>query len=136
MRKVNWAFGSRWICKAVVLAIALWCAFWYFCSPVVVLHYDARAKDPVVYFYDDNNWISKKRIDPGAAARYFTDMFPDSESWIDVSLPFSSRDSVTLKLPFSRVDVYINADTKIERTVIRHGFFDRFSAPKSDWAAE
>jgi hypothetical protein len=49
-----------------------------------------------------------------------------------LSLPFSSRDGVTLEPPFSRVDVYISADTKIERTVIRHGFFDRFSAPKND----
>jgi hypothetical protein len=59
-------------------------------------------------------------------------MFPTEGSRTYLSLPFASRDGVTLEPPFSRVDVYISADTKIERTVIRHGFFDRFSAPKND----
>jgi len=103
-----------------------------FCRPVVVLHYAPNATEPETYFFDERNDITKDHLNPGETLKLYTPMFPTEGSRTYLSLPFSSRDSVTLKLPFSRVDVYISADTKIERTVIRHGFFDRFSAPKND----
>jgi hypothetical protein len=45
--------------------------------------------------------------------------------FIDVSLPFASRDGVEIRQPFSRVDVYIGPDTKIERTLVKNDFLAR-----------
>lgn len=53
-------------------------------------------------------------------------MFPSPDAFVDFSVPFASRDGVTIKPPYSRVDVYIDAATKIERMDTRHGFFERF----------
>lgn len=115
--------------KVVTLAGAIWILFWLFCRPVVVLHYASNATKPVTYFVDEQNDTTKDHLNPGEVLKIYTVMFPAAGSSIDVSLPFSSRDGVTLTTPFSRVDIYIDADAKIQRTIIHHGFFARFSSP-------
>lgn len=126
--KIRLTFNGRHIGWSLVFASILWFLFWYFCPPAVVLHYDARAKEPVTYYFIDNHWTDKKRINPGESVKYPTDMFPGPHAWINLSLPFN-YDEVSLAPPFSRVDIYITADGKIGDTVVRHGFLERFSPP-------
>lgn len=63
---------------------------------------------------------------PGRTEKFYMPMFPSPDASVDFSVPFASRDGVTIKPPYSRVDVYIDAATKIERMDTRHGFFERF----------
>ena len=114
---------------AGVLAI-LWLALgaYVHTGPVVVLHYSADAREPVVYFFNEDNDIIKKRIYPGTSLAFHTAHRPDADYFIDVSLPFASRDGVEIKPPFSRVDVYIGPDTKITRTVVKTDFWARFGS--------
>lgn len=122
--------------RYIMLAGFFWIIFWLLCRPVVVLHYASSATKPVTYFFDEQYDTTKDHLNPGEALKIYVSMFPTKGANIDLSLPFASRDGVTLAPPFSRVDIYIDADTKIKRTIIRHGFFDRFSSPKaSDIAA-
>lgn len=108
--------------------IALWAeiAVFAFTAPVVYLHYSASASAPVTYFFNEDNRIVKDQIAPGARLAFRTAHLPGADYFIDVSLPFASRDGVEIKPPFSRVDVYIGPDTKIARTVVRTGFLARF----------
>jgi hypothetical protein len=95
-------------------------------GPVVVLHYAADAQEPVTYFYNDTNRITKDHLAPGQAKAFRADFFPEADSYINVSLPFASRDGVEFKPPFSRVDIYINSATKIDKVETKYGFLDRF----------
>lgn len=114
--------------KILGVPAILWLAIglYFRTGPVVVLHYSAAATEPVVYFFNENNYITKKQIFPGETLQFHTAHRPDAEYYIDVSLPFASRDGVEIKPPFSRVDVYIGADTKIARTVVNTNFTARF----------
>lgn len=96
------------------------------CQPVVVLHYSAQASGEVDYFYNDNNHITKDGLQPGESVRFREPLFPDEGDWIDVSLPFASRDGVEIKPPFSRVDIYIDAATKIAKVDTQQRFLARF----------
>lgn len=73
--------------------------------------------------------LTKEEIKPGEKVRLVTDMFPDEDEFILFSLPLDSQDSVELHPPFSRVDIYISADARIERTTISQNFFARFYQP-------
>jgi len=97
-----------------------------FTAPVVFLHYAAAAREPVTYFFNENNDIVKDRIAPGTSLEFRTARRPDANYFIDVSLPVASRDGVEIKPPFSRVDIYIGADTRITRTVIKTDYLARF----------
>lgn len=111
-----------------LLGLMLAIAVYVFVAPVVVLHYSAVATKPVVYFFNNNNYIIKDYIYPGSVLKFRTDYRPGPDYYIDVSLPFASRDGVEIKPPFSRVDVYIGSDTKITRTVVKTDFFARFTS--------
>lgn len=95
--------------------------------PAVVLHYAADAKAPVIFFFMENDDTIKEYLHPGASLTYRTERSPGTDYYLSVSLPVASRDSVELKPPFSRVDVYIGPDTKITRTVVSTDFWSRFS---------
>lgn len=97
-------------------------------SPLVVLHYAADAAKPVVYFFNEDDDVTKKYIDPGERIEFRTPHHPPADYYINVSLPFASRDGVDIKQPFSRVDVYIGADTKITQIVTRTDYLARFSS--------
>lgn len=115
-------------CATVVGALCILVLFWYFCRPAVVLHYSASGDEPIGYFYDTDVYISKRSLYPGESVKYYTDWHQGPDYWTMISFPFESRDSVEINGPFSRVDVCIGAGAKVERTEIRHGFFDRFTA--------
>ena len=104
-----------------------WCAFVY-TMPIVVLHYAADAPAPVVYFFNEDNHIIKEYIHPGEILEFRTSRHPDADYFVDVSLPFASRDGVEITTPFSRIDIYIGADTKITRYVTRTDYLARFTA--------
>ncbi len=110
--------------------LALWLALVVFSytSPVVYLHYSASATTPVTYFFNEDNDIVKDEIAPGARLEFRTTHRPRAGYFINVSLPAASRDGVDIAPPFSRVDVYIGADTKIARTVVRTDFLARFGS--------
>ena len=93
--------------------------------PVVFLHYSAAATVPVTYFFNEDNDIVKDRLVPGASIEFRTARRLHAGYFIDVSLPFASRDGVEIRQPFSRVDVYIGPDAKIERTVVKNDFLAR-----------
>jgi hypothetical protein len=99
---------------------------WFFSRPVIVLHYATDARQSVAYFFNENNKITRGELTPGQTEKFYMPMFPSSDAFVDFSLPLASRDGVNITPPYSRVDVYIGATTKIERTDARHGFFDRF----------
>jgi len=99
---------------------------WYFCRPVLVLHYSSQAREPVAYILNENDRVTRRQLSPGGAVRFYTPMFARPDTWIEVSLPLASRDGVIIKPPFSRVDLYIDHFAKIERTDVKYGFFDRF----------
>lgn len=96
--------------------------------PVVFLHYSAAATAPVTYFFNEDNDIVKDHLDPGASIEFRTARRLHADYFIDVSLPFASRDGVEIRKPFSRVDVYIGPDTKIERTVVKTDFLARIAS--------
>ena len=109
---------------------ALWLAFAVnsFTLPVVFLHYSATATAPVTYFFNEDNDIVKDHLAPGASIEFRTARHRHAGYFIDVSLPLGSRDGVEIKQPFSRVDVYIGPDTKIERTVVKTDFLARVAS--------
>jgi hypothetical protein len=96
--------------------------------PVVFLHYSSAATAPVTYFFNEDNDIVKDHLDPGASIEFRTARRLHADYFIDVSLPFASRDGVEIRKPFSRVDVYIGPDTKIERTVVKTDFLARIAS--------
>jgi hypothetical protein len=121
MRKV-----VRRLFATVCVASFLWAVFWLFCRPVVILHYAPDAQGSDVYFFNEDNDTLKKEIKPGQVERIYTDYFQSRDFPMILSLPYSSRDGTYLTPPFSRVDIYIDANAKIDRVATRYGFFDRF----------
>lgn len=112
-----------------VLAVLWFSLFLYaYTSPVVFLHYSAEATEPVVFFFRENADTIKDTLKPGASYEFRGPHELDVGYNIEVSLPLASRDGVEIKPPFSRVDVYIGADTKIKRTVIKTDFLARFAS--------
>jgi hypothetical protein len=109
---------------------ALWLAFLVnsLTSPVVFLHYAATATAPVTYFFNEDNDIVKDHLDPGASVEFRTARRLHADYFIDVSLPLASHDGVEIRKPFSRVDIYIGPDTKIERTVVKTDFLARIAS--------
>jgi hypothetical protein len=93
--------------------------------PVVFLHYSASAVAPVTYFFNEDNDIVKDHLAPGASIEFRTARRPHAGYFIDVSLPFAGSDGVEIRQPFSRIDVYIGPDAKIERTVVDNDFLAR-----------
>ncbi|WP_321877125.1 hypothetical protein [Paraburkholderia bannensis] len=110
-----------WILPCVLVPLV-----WFFSRPVIVLHYAPDARQPVAYFFNENNDITRGELTPGQTKKFYMPMFPSPDAFVDFSLPLASRDGVDIKPPYSRVDVYIDAATKIERTDVKHGFLDRF----------
>lgn len=108
----------------VLLALAL--AVFAYSAPLVVLHYAADGAQPVGFFFNEDNDITKDVIQPGTSRQFRTARHPHAEYFINVSLPLASRDEVEIVPPFSRVDVYIGADTRIKSTVVKTGFLARF----------
>jgi hypothetical protein len=116
---------------AVAGAIAaLWLAFAVssLTLPVVFLHYSASATAPVTYFFNEDNDIVKDHLAPGASIEFRTARRPHAGYFIDVSLPLAGGDGVEIRQPFSRVDIYIGPDTKIERTVVKTDFLARVAS--------
>ncbi|WP_312437966.1 hypothetical protein [Janthinobacterium sp.] len=112
---------------AALLATLVLALLLFLCSaPVVVLHYSAAASGPVGFFFNDDNTITKDAIHPGTSRQFRTARHPHAGYVIEVSLPMASRDGVEIKPPFSRADVFIGADTRIARTVIKNDFLARF----------
>lgn len=114
----------------IVVAVAsLWIPLTMFAltSPVVVLHYAASATSPVVYYFNENNDVIREQIAPGASVQLRTTHFPPADYYIAVSMPLASRDGVEIRQPFSRVDVYIGADTRVTRTVITTDYLARLN---------
>ncbi len=116
-------------CATVAGLLCALTLFWYFCRPVVVIHYSAAGGSPIGYFYDTDVYLARRTLHPGESAMYYTDWHHASDYWTSVSLPAESGDHVEVNGPFSRVDVYVGPDAKVQRTTIRHGFFARFSEP-------
>ena len=111
-----------------VLCAVLWVALAVnaYTSPVVVVHYAADAKEPVVYFFDEPAaHVIRGTMQPGESLSFRTPRDPYPGFVAIVSLPLASRDGVEIEPPFSRVDVYVGADTKIARTVKRMDYFAR-----------
>lgn len=116
------------IIVAPVLALWLALVLYSYSSPVVMLHYSADAKERVGYFFNEDNDTVKDYLQPGASVEFRTARHPGPDYFIEVSLPLASRDGVEIKPPFSRVDIYIGADTKIARTVVKTDYWARFGA--------
>jgi hypothetical protein len=114
--------------KIVVLLALLWLGFVIYVrtNPLIVLHYSADAAEPVVYFLNRDDHILKEEIKPGQIREFRAPRDQKPDYYIEVSLPFASRDGVELKPPFSRVDVYIGADTRIARTVVHNDYWARW----------
>lgn len=127
--QLNWRNFFRAVSKYSLRIIIAWILLWYFCRPVLVIHYSPAASETLGYFILENYDTLKDVIEPGENIRFFMDMFPELDELIIFSLPASSREWVEIKYPFSRVDIYINADSRIERTRISHAFFERFYEP-------
>lgn len=129
---------AKWIGIAAVLGPILWGIFVYFCRPVVVLHYSEFASRRIGYFFNDNLDTTKRGLNPGETVKFPTAMFPASDMWIQISFPREDADSMEITEPFSRIDVCIVEGGGIERTVVRHGFLDRFTNlnPPCDSALE
>lgn len=118
----------RKLLKVVGVCAVLWLALVVnaYTSPVVVVHYAADAKEPVVYFFDEPAaHVIRGTIQPGTSISFRTPRDPYPGYSATVSLPSASRDSVDIEPPFSRVDVYVGADTRIARTVTRMDYFAR-----------
>ncbi|WP_296953066.1 hypothetical protein [uncultured Massilia sp.] len=95
-------------------------------APVVVLHYASTATAPVVYYFNANDRVTKATIAPGQQIAFHLPHRLPPDAYIGVSMPLAGGHGVDLAPPFSRVDVYIGADTKITRTVVRTDFPARF----------
>ncbi len=115
----------------VALLAALWCsiALWGTFSPIVLLHYSERATEEIGVFFNDNHNTAKFGMSPGETSAQYTAMFPKPDMWLLLTFPSQSTDSLEITKPFRRIDVCIGPGAKIERTVTRHGFFDRFTEP-------
>ncbi|MFD4836036.1 hypothetical protein ACFWP0_00910 [Achromobacter sp. NPDC058515] len=118
------------IAIALCVGPLLWVLFLFYCRPVVALHYSARATESIGFFFMIDYATRKQGMEPGETVVIPTPMFPERDLWILLSFPFDSKDSFEIRKPFSRVDVCIGAGAKVERTEIRHGFFDRFTEPR------
>jgi hypothetical protein len=117
------------LAKIAGVAVVLWLALglWVETSPVVVLHYDAAAAKPIGYFFNENHQVTKESIQPGTSVEFRTPHHPPADYYISLSLPFDGADGVDIAPQFSRVDVYIGANRRITRTVIKTDFWARFS---------
>jgi hypothetical protein len=117
------------LAKVVGVAVVLWLALgvWVETSPVVVLHYDAAAAKPIVYFFNEDDHVTKEYLFPGKRVEFRTPHRPPADYYIGVSLPVDGSDGVEIKPQFSRVDVYIGANRKITRTLVNTDFLARFS---------
>ncbi|WUR10967.1 hypothetical protein E7V67_014680 [[Empedobacter] haloabium] len=116
------------IAGGIVAACWLALAISHRTRPAVVLHYAAEAREPASFFLMEYENTIKELIRPGATMTYRMDRNPGADYYLSVSLPMASGDSVEIKPPFSRVDVYIDADTRIARTVVETGFWARIGA--------
>jgi hypothetical protein len=94
--------------------------------PVVVLHYAAEARAPASFFLMEYEDTIKQLIRPGETMSYRTDRSPGPDYYLSVSLPLVRGEAVEIKPPFSRVDVYIDANSHIARTVVDTRFRARF----------
>lgn len=65
----------------MLCAIAL--AAWFFCRPVIVLHYSADAQKPVAYFLNENDQITRGELAPGQTEKFYTPMFASRDAWIE-----------------------------------------------------
>jgi len=117
-------------CRAVFYALCATVLFVYFCRPVVAIHYSAAAKEPIGYIYDTDLYLSRGALDPGESNGYFADWRQKPDHWTGISVVREKWDDVEINGPFSRVDVYVGPDAKVQRTEIRYGFFARFTTPK------
>ena len=95
--------------------------------PVVFLHYPATATAPVAYIFNEDHDIHREVIQPGETAEFRSRKDPAADYFVAISLGMASRDEVWITPPFSRVDVYVDASTKIERTVKTNDYWARFS---------
>ncbi len=127
--QLNWKKSFSVINRYSLRIVIVWILFWFFCRPVLVIHYSPDASETLGYFLLENYDTLKEVIEPGENIRFFMDMFPEPDELIIFSLPASSQEWVEIKYPFSRVDIYINADSRIERTRISQAFLERFYEP-------
>ncbi|WP_181259132.1 hypothetical protein [Pseudoduganella armeniaca] len=125
---------ARSYCRKPAIALGTLVLLWLTASaqarltPLVVLHHCADATAPVGYFFNEDNAIVKDLIEPGARLEFRTARWPGPDYYVEVSLPLASRDGVELKPPFSRVDIYIGADSRIVRTVVDKRFWKRLGS--------
>lgn len=98
---------------------------WYLARPSITIHYAADANQPVSYFYNEEHDIIRDNLNPGQSVRFSTPMFPAADFWVIVSTPFTYTQGVEITPPFSRMDVYIDAQAHF-RVEKHHGFLDRF----------
>ncbi|MDR6585432.1 hypothetical protein HBH1_02681 [Herbaspirillum sp. BH-1] len=107
-----------WGCVIIFIA-------WYLARPTIAIHYAADADKPVSYFYDEEHAIIRNHLNPGQSVLFATSMFPDADSLVIISTPFVNTDGVEITPPFSRVDVYIDAQAHF-RVEKHHDFLARF----------
>ena len=119
-------FKKIMIVGVVLCLLVLVLACYAYTAPVVVLHYAANASEPVAFFFNDDNNISKDTLYPGTRRQFRTATRPHAGYFIEVSLPLTSQDGVEIKPPFSRVDIYIGPDARIATTAVRTDFMARF----------
>lgn len=111
--------------KIVVWTSLVILAAWYVARPTIAIHYAADASQPVSYFYNAEHSITRDHLNPGQSVRFSTPMFPGKDFWVIVSTPFVNDEGVEIAPPFSRVDVYIDAQAHF-RVEKHYGFLDRF----------
>lgn len=102
---------------------------WYFCRPVFVVHYSKLGSRSVGLIYDTDLYLSRRSLNPGESARYFTDWRQEADYWTGLSVLAQHRDEVEITGSFSRIDLCVGPSAKIERVETRHGFSDRFTDP-------
>lgn len=95
--------------------------------PAVFLHYSATATAPVAYIFNEDHDIQREMIRPGETIEFRSRKDPSTDYFISISLPRASSGEVWITPPFSRVDVYVDANAKIERTVETKDYWARFS---------
>lgn len=118
-----------WICRAIWVCFLSWILFMWLCSPIVAMHYSSRATESLVFYLYSDGTITKSELAPGKSDYTSTAMNPPSDMQVILSFPVLRREVLHVTEPFSRIDVYIGPEARIERTEIRHGFFARFTDP-------
>ncbi|WP_053939577.1 hypothetical protein [Amantichitinum ursilacus] len=111
---------------AIALVLVCLVVAWRLASPVVVMHYAADAKAPVLVLYDSGRFKGRDYVRPGSALTYHEDMFSDAQRFIMVTVP-DGAGYYDIDFAFSRIDIYIDANHDIKRVEVKQDFLTRFN---------